>query len=95
MEKLTDKLFTVKFNEDTGHPHIEIKNQDVCRDECEGKYCNHFCPAGVYQWDSEQKRNLVSFGNCLECGACAIGCPYGNISCHAPRGGYGASYRYG
>jgi len=95
MEKLSDKLFTVKYNEDTGHPHIEIVNQDVCRDTCEGKYCNHFCPAGVYEYDHEQQKNLVSFGNCLECGACAIGCPYSNISCHAPRGGYGATYRYG
>jgi len=49
----------------------------------------------VYEYDQEQQKNLVSFGNCLECGACAIGCPYNNISCHAPRGGYGAAYRYG
>src|SRR5712692_7480766 len=40
MEKLTDKLFTNKYVEDTGHPHIEIANQDVCRDKCTGKYCN-------------------------------------------------------
>ena len=27
MEKLTDKLFTNRYVEDTGHPHIEIANQ--------------------------------------------------------------------
>ena len=95
MEKLTDKLFTVKYVEDTGNPHIEIRNQRVCAEQCEGKYCNYFCPAGVYQWDEEQKLNLVSFGNCLECGACAIGCPYDNIKCESPRGGFGVQYRYG
>ena len=95
MEKLTDKLFTVKYVEDTGSPHIEVRNQRICADDCEGKYCNYFCPAGVYQWDEEQKLNLVSFGNCLECGACAIGCPYDNIRCESPRGGFGAQFRYG
>ena len=75
MEKLTDKLFTVKYNEDSGKPHIEIVDQDVCATKCEGKYCTHFCPAGVYEWNEEQKKTLVSFGNCIECGACSIGCP--------------------
>jgi ferredoxin like protein len=95
MEKLTDKLFTVKYVEDTGNPHIEIRNQRICADDCEGKYCNYFCPAGVYEWSDEQKLNLVSFGNCLECGACAIGCPYDNIKCESPRGGFGAQFRFG
>lgn len=95
MQKLTDKLFTVKFNEDTGKPHIEIVDQTVCATKCTGKYCNHFCPAGVYEWNEEQKRNLVSFGNCIECGACSIGCPFDNITCHAPRGGYGAQFKHG
>src|SRR2546429_1413949 len=39
-------LFTVKYNEDTGKPHIEIVDQTVCLKKCTGKYCNHFCPAG-------------------------------------------------
>jgi len=47
MKKLSDKLFTVKYNEDTGNAHIEIVNQRVCADDCAGKYCNYFCPAGV------------------------------------------------
>ncbi|TMD10811.1 MAG: hypothetical protein E6I96_17050 [Chloroflexi bacterium] len=72
MEKLTDKLFTVKYNEDTGKPHIEIVDQNVCF-----------------------KKNLVSFGNCIECGACSIGCPFDNIACRSPRGGYGVRYQHG
>ena len=95
MEKLTDKLFTNRYVEDTGHPHIEIGNQDVCRDRCSGKYCNYFCPAGVYEWDEDKKETIVSFGNCVECGACSVGCPYDNIICLTPKGGYGVQYRHG
>ncbi len=94
-EKLTDKLFKNRYVEDSGHPHIEIANQDVCRDKCSGKYCNYFCPAGVYEWDEEKQQTIVSFGNCIECGACAIGCPYDNILCQTPRGGYGVQFQLG
>ena len=95
MEKLTDKLFTNRYVEDTGPPHISIANQDVCRDRCSGKYCNYFCPAGVYEWDEAKQETIVSFGNCVECGACAIGCPYDNIVCTTPRGGFGVQFRHG
>jgi ferredoxin like protein len=95
MEKLTDKLFTNRYVEDTGHSHIEIAHQETCRDRCSGKYCNYFCPAGVYEWSEERQETIVSFGNCVECGACAIGCPYDNIICFSPRGGYGVQYRQG
>ena len=95
MEKLTDKLFTNKYVEDTGHSHISIQDQTVCADRCTGKYCNYFCPAGVYEWNEEQRVTLVSFGNCVECGACSIGCPYDNISCQTPRGGFGVQFKFG
>jgi ferredoxin like protein len=90
----TDKLSTVRYKEDTGRSHIEIADQATCL-MCEGKYCNFFCPAGVYRWDQSQTKLLVSFGNCIECGACAIGYPYDNIICHAPRGGYGVQNKFG
>lgn len=32
---------------------------------------------------------------CVECGACRIVCPYGNIDWHYPRGGFGIVYRFG
>jgi len=92
--KDTDKLSTVHYKEDSGRSHIEIADQATCL-MCEGKYCNFFCPAGVYRWDASQQKLLVSFGNCIECGACSIGCPYGNILCETPRGGYGVQNRFG
>jgi ferredoxin like protein len=90
----TDKLSTVHYREDSRRSHIEIADQATCL-MCEGKYCNFFCPAGVYRWDTFQEKLLVSFGNCIECGACAIGCPYDNIRCKTPRGGYGVQNKFG
>ena len=55
------KLLTVRYKEDSRRPHIEIDVQATCV-LCEGKYCNFFCPAGVYRWDPAQKETLVSFG---------------------------------
>lgn len=92
--QVTNKLTTIHYKEDAGRPHIEIGDQSTC-ELCEGKYCNYFCPAGVYLWDASQKRTLVSSGNCIECGACGIGCPYDNIRCLSPRGGYGVQFRFG
>ena len=88
------KLLTVHYKEDSRRPHIKIDDQATCV-LCEGKYCNFFCPAGVYLWDPAQKETLVSFGNCIECGACDVGCPYDNIGCHSPRGGYGVQSTFG
>jgi ferredoxin like protein len=47
----------------------------------------------VYHWDGE--KTTVSYENCIECGACRMICPYNNISCVMPRGGYGIRYQYG
>src|SRR5260221_11383056 len=95
MEKLTEKLFTVKYKQDAGRPHIEIVNQAVCADECKGKFCTHFCPAGVYEWNEEQKKTLGISDNCIDWGACSIGCPYDNISSHCPRGAFATPYKLG
>ena len=88
------KLLTVHYKEDSRRPHIQIDDQATCV-LCEGKYCNFFCPAGVYLWDPAQRETLVSFGSCIECGACDVGCPYDNIRCHSPRGGYGVQNKFG
>lgn len=91
--KLEDKLFLLKFNWDD-HSHIDIVSQDVCK-RCIDKPCTIVCPASVYHWDDEAEKTVVSYENCIECGACRMICPYDNISCVMPRGGYGVSYKYG
>jgi ferredoxin like protein len=90
---LEDKLFLDKFKRDE-LSHIDIVSQDVCR-RCPDKPCTIVCPAEVYHWDADSQRTLVSYENCIECGACRLICPYNNIACTMPRGGYGVQYRYG
>lgn len=91
--KLEDKLFLLKFNWDD-RSHITIDSQDVCA-RCPDKPCTLVCPAAVYHWDDENQQTVVSYENCIECGACRMICPYENISCVMPRGGFGVTYRYG
>ncbi len=91
--KLEDKLYLDKFVWDE-QSHIEIVDQEVCR-RCPDKPCTIVCPAEVYHWDAENQQTVVSYENCIECGACRLICPYGNIACVMPRGGFGIQYRYG
>jgi len=88
---IEDKLFLDKFVPDE-KSHIEIVDQSVCA-RCPEKWCTHVCPAAVYSWDGE--KTVVSYENCIECGACRMICPYNNIACVMPRGGFGVQYRYG
>jgi ferredoxin like protein len=74
--------------------HLEIPEPGRCLD-CAGKECTVVCPAKTYRWSEEDRRIVVSFENCLECGACRIVCPHANISWRYPMGGMGICYRYG
>lgn len=86
---IDDKLFLDRFLVDT-IPHLTIKDQKVCI-SCAEKPCTKFCPASVYEWKTDH--TAVGYEGCLECGACRIGCPYGNIGWTYPRGGFGVQYR--
>jgi len=92
---LDEKLGMLTYKADTGNPHIKIKNDHVCLNECNEKPCTIVCPANVYHWEETQKKILVSYENCIECGACRMICPFDNIDCHWPRGGFGVQYKYG
>ena len=81
-----EKLFINRFRPDT-KTHIKV-NQDACL-VCENKECTKFCPSNVFIWSSEDDKLMVSYENCLECGACKIGCPYEAIRYTNPSGGYG------
>ncbi len=93
MVKIEDKLFLVSFKPDETASHLVVRSQEVCRGSCERKHCTLFCPAGVYRWETDHLD--VGYLACVECGACRIGCPFGNIEWRYPRGGYGVQYRYG
>ncbi|HZW56400.1 MAG TPA: 4Fe-4S dicluster domain-containing protein [Nitrososphaerales archaeon] len=95
-----EKLYLAKYKLDE-RPHLVIFEQDVCR-KCAGingspQPCMILCPADVYKWEERNglMENVVSYDNCVECGACRIICPYTNIEWKFPRWGRGLSHRYG
>ncbi|MHB8565959.1 MAG: ferredoxin family protein [Nitrososphaerales archaeon] len=92
-----EKLYLAKYKLDE-RPHLVILDQDACA-KCAAvngspQPCMILCPADVYKWENG-KKNVVSYDNCVECGACRIICPYTNIEWKYPRWGRGLSHRYG
>ncbi len=94
-----EKLGLLTYKADHSFAHIKIKNADTanspCVTQCKDKPCTTVCPAKVYNWEESQKKILVAYENCIECGACRMLCPYDNIACEWPRGGFGVQYKLG
>lgn len=94
--RIEEKLYTLRYKRDES-PHLIIKDQGTCK-ACAEKYgipqpCIAVCPANVYSW--VDGKIVVSYENCVECGACKIACPYTNIIWKYPRYGLGIALRYG
>ncbi|MGI9861319.1 4Fe-4S dicluster domain-containing protein [Moorella naiadis] len=71
--------------------HIKVKDDQACH-RCLNKPCTYACPSQVFEWEEDHVR--VKYPRCMECGACRLFCPEGNILMEYPRGGYGLNYRY-
>ena len=91
-ENVDDKLYTVKYKPDT-HCHL-CPDQSVCA-KCTDRVCEFICPAKVYEWDEEQKKLMVGYENCLECGACRIACTNKSLDWKHPKGGKGVTFKCG
>ena len=83
---IEEKLYIINFRPDT-ESHIK-PNQDICI-TCKQKECTKFCPGNVFNWSSINDELLIAYENCLECGACKMGCPYEAIEYKHPKVGYG------
>ncbi len=81
-----EKLLINRFKPDT-ESHIKLNN-DTCL-VCENKECTKFCPSNVFTWSDHDEKIIVTYENCLECGACKSGCPYEAIQYTNPSSGYG------
>jgi len=78
------------------HIHLAKTGADSpCVTACKDKPCTTVCPAVVYEWEAKQQKILVAYENCIECGACRMLCPFDNIKCEWPKGGFGVQYKYG
>lgn len=87
---IEDKLSTIRFNLDI-ESHIRV-NTEICT-TCPEKPCLYVCPVQNYVLTDDKL--VFSWQSCLECGACRIACTKGAIEWNYPRGGFGASLRYG
>lgn len=85
-DTIEEKLYIMRFRPDT-ESHIKT-NPAVCL-ICKGKECTKFCPSNVFNWSSLDDKLIIAYENCLECGACKIGCPFEAIEYSHPRVGYG------
>ncbi|MCG3204153.1 MAG: Ferredoxin-like protein FixX [Elusimicrobia bacterium] len=90
-----EKLGLLTYKADHSNAHIKIKDESPCLNDCKDKTCTFVCPAKVYSWEESQKKIIVSYENCIECGACRMLCPFDNIACDWPRGGFGVQYKMG
>ena len=94
MSSVEEKLGLLTFKNDH-QSHIEIFDANICLTKCKDKPCTTVCPAKVYDWDESQKKIVLGYENCIECGAARMMCPYQNIKWEPPRGGFGVSYKFG
>ena len=87
-EKIEDKLFKLKYKTDL-FCHL-IPDQSKCL-HCLEKTCTIICPANVYCYSESEKKLMVSYEKCLECGACRIACKH--IDWQYPKSGKGVVFK--
>lgn len=87
---IDDKLFKVKYvSDDTSH--LE-NNPEDCKN-CKTRACTIICPANVWQYNPEEKKMVINYENCLECGACRIACEKQSLKWRYPKGTKGVTYK--
>ncbi len=90
-----EKLFQNRYKVDVGRPHIQIRDPDVCRSQCQAQQCTTCCPAGCYTPEGNGAVTLITDG-CLECGTCRVICTeFRNVDWEYPRGGFGILFKFG
>ena len=83
---IEEKIYFAKLRPDT-EAHIKT-NLDICI-TCVKKECTRFCPSNVFHWSTIDDTLIVGYENCIECGICTIGCPYGAIDYSHPKASHG------
>ncbi|MFB3067054.1 MAG: 4Fe-4S dicluster domain-containing protein, partial [Planctomycetota bacterium] len=91
-EKLTDVYYSGTSHEEDQPSHLVVVDPSVCVERCTAEYgnpCQYFCPAGVYEFETEL---VINAANCVHCKTCDIKDPYGIIDWVTPEGGGGPNY---
>jgi electron-transferring-flavoprotein dehydrogenase len=88
-EKLTSVFHSDTTHEEDQPCHLVVREPDLCTNRCTAEYgnpCQHFCPAGVYEWHGEEGL-MINASNCVHCKTCDIADPYQIIDWVVPEGG--------
>ncbi|WP_424985878.1 4Fe-4S dicluster domain-containing protein [Microbulbifer sp. S227A] len=97
-DRLTNVAFSFTNHEESQPAHLQLKDADVPVKVNLPKYAGpaaRYCPAGVYEFVSEEgkeTRFVINFQNCVHCKTCDIKDPSQNINWATPQGGDGPNY---
>ena len=99
VDKLTGVYLSKTLHREDEPCHLIVHDTQLCVTTCYETYgspCTRFCPAQVYEIESDEKtggRHLkLNPSNCLHCKTCDIKDPYRNITWTCPEGGEGPGY---
>ncbi|MFQ1699413.1 electron transfer flavoprotein-ubiquinone oxidoreductase [Loktanella agnita] len=97
-DRLTNVSFSFTNHEESQPAHLQLKDPSVPVDINLPKYAGpsaRYCPAGVYEFVSEEGKDtrfVINFQNCVHCKTCDIKDPAQNINWTVPQGGDGPNY---
>ena len=97
-DRLTNVSFAMTNHEESQPAHLKLKDPSVPVNINLPKYGGpsaRYCPAGVYEFvteDGKDPRFVINFQNCVHCKTCDIKDPSQNIVWTTPQGGDGPNY---
>ncbi|MDG5747437.1 electron transfer flavoprotein-ubiquinone oxidoreductase [Qipengyuania sp. XHP0207] len=98
-DKLTSVSYSYTNHAEDQPVHLKVKDMELQKESELGVYAgpsNRYCPAGVYEWltdeDTGEPKFQINSQNCVHCKTCDIKDPNQNIEWTTPEGGGGPNY---
>ncbi len=98
-DKLTNVSFSYTNHAEDQPVHLKVQDMELQKASELGVFAgpsNRYCPAGVYEWltdeDTGEPKFQINAQNCVHCKTCDIKDPNQNIEWTTPEGGGGPNY---
>jgi len=97
-DRLTNVAFAATNHEESQPCHLKLKDPQVAIDVDYKEFggpSQRYCPAGVYEYlteEGQEPKFVVNFQNCVHCKTCDIKETSQNITWTVPQGGDGPNY---
>ena len=97
-DRLTSVSFSYTNHAEDQPVHLQLKDADLQKTSELDVFAgpsNRYCPAGVYEWiteDGAEPKFQINSQNCVHCKTCDIKDPNQNINWVTPEGGGGPNY---